>query len=58
MACPNCYCKVTYPVYDPEDYSGETEGMERCANCGYSFYTENAEDDEYDPRDEEPPEEE
>ena len=43
--CPKCGCKVCYPLYDPEDFAGETEDMERCANCGYTFWIEEADDD-------------
>lgn len=46
--CPKCGCKVCYPLYDSEDYTGETEDMERCANCGYTFWIEEADDEEDD----------
>ena len=48
MTCPKCGCKACYPLYDPEDYIGETEDMERCANCGFIFWIEEAEDDDDD----------
>ena len=48
MACPNCGCKVTYPVYDPEDYEGYWEDYEHCANCNHLFSVEDGIDDEDD----------
>ena len=48
MACPKCGCKDCYPLYDPEDYTGETEDMERCANCGYTFWIEEGDDEDDD----------
>ena len=48
MSCPLCGCKVCYPVYDPEDYTGETEDMEVCSACGYIFWIEDGIDDDED----------
>jgi hypothetical protein len=46
MACPRCECKVTYQ-YDDDDIF-PSEGMERCAACGYIFDEDEAleEDDD------------
>jgi hypothetical protein len=44
--CPKCGCKVTYPIFNPHDYSDTAEDKEICANCGYVFWIEDADDDD------------
>lgn len=48
MACPKCGCKETYYYEIGDDAMPGPDDIERCAACGYIFYTEEAEPEEED----------